>query len=207
MAVERGEYHRVCSHCEGRGHCGPQPYCGVCQGRGKHNIDPRSPTRIAARLERIHRAIGEAGECVERGEMGLHFDRSARDILGRDTHYVPRDMWDAREQALVYRFKPAGFPIALATVFLRLCELVESIGEQLGKCAIQPCDEFESNNPEHIAAALNDLHNTCARVQPRNPCGMDLTEVLYQLVNLAAATDVDLLVMAELKLEYERGMK
>jgi NTP pyrophosphatase (non-canonical NTP hydrolase) len=162
--------------------------CQACNGTG---LAPLTPTRIGARLAAIHAEIAEAYECVARGRMELYFC---------DKHGTFQD--EAPYSGRTRAAKPEGFGIELADVFLRLCDFAESLGFELQKCAVEPCEEFEPSNPEHVAAALNDMHTMCSEIRANDPEELALTDVFYQLINLSAALEIDLLAMAELKHAY-----
>lgn len=189
LAVEKGWHSRECT----------EPFndmggCSLCGGTGRVPVDPHSPTRIAACLERIHAEISEAGECNARGRMELGW------IDGFGWHIAGAALaphWDLA-------VKPEGFPIELADVFLRLCDLAESQGvRDLHYTQDYPNTDI-SSDPEHIASELTHLHRRVSNV-PHNGYVRDaLQGVLTQLGFICAITGVDLLAMAELKHTYNK---
>lgn len=209
LARERGEHSRACVGRKGtdaKPDCGP--YCGLCNGSGRVDVDHKSPTRIASRLALIHLAISRAVECVEEGEMELYY---CDPIVGcsNGTYVVgpkrPVDLCHGPGEP-----EPKGFPIALADVFLRLCDLAESVGVVL---ADFPGDSFpvpQAFTQEELLTALKGLHGAVARCdEHRLPAGPtntnDLNSLLYELQGFAAATSVDMFAAAELKYTYEKG--
>lgn len=70
-ARERGEHSRACVGRKGtdaKPDCGP--YCGLCNGTGRVEVNHKSPTRIASRLALIHLdlfAMAELKYAYEKG--------------------------------------------------------------------------------------------------------------------------------------------
>lgn len=225
LAKANGEYKQPCPICKGKGGLTPVPSeqgggvmaCSKCWGDGHMPVDPRSPTRIAARLERIHRAIGDAGECVEKGSMKLYFTHGGGPVGSLDAIRKAHVRADG-ETVLVSltpkdrsQYEPKGFPIALATVFLGLCELAESLGVEL----IYEPETLPANpdmSVDGCLARLNDLHedvplreslDTELAVTGR----YDMSNLLSRLAMVARIHEIDLHAMAELKLEHKRGRR
>lgn len=71
-------------------------------------VDPLDPERIASRLANIHAELSEALDAVAHGQMAFY--------LGPDG-------------------KPEGFGVELADVFIRLCDLAESVGVDIDAMA------------------------------------------------------------------------
>lgn len=204
LACEKGFHSRECSRCSGAGVTDHEQPCRKCAGSAVERIDPHSPTRIAARLALIHAEISEAGECVARGDMSLYFVRDNLEASPRD--------FTSNEVAVKHGYKPEGFPIELADVFLRLCDLAESLGHSIAirdvSGNIGKCD-----SPEGIAAGLFQLHQHLSDVYAFTYIGvpsqwdgqLELDTFASLLLGFAAARNIDLLAMAELKHEYERS--
>lgn len=184
-------------------------WCPDCNGTGR--VDPHSPTRIAARLALIHCEISEAVECVARGYMEIYFERE-REEAGAGLVYACYPDAAGLDHALLLKqgYKPEGFGIELADVFLRLCDLAESLGFDANVVDIKPrpLDEpFDASKPEEIACVLNDMHRYVAAVsiaeasKPRARRS-GLERPIGTLFDIAHACNVDLLAMAELKHTY-----
>lgn len=172
--------------------------------RDGKRLDPFEPDRIATRVALIHCEISEAVECVARDRMRLYFDRSSR--YEGNTIYIPSGLLEAREQAVVYHFKPEGFPVELADVALRACDLAEYLGVHLRE---EPRMSYARRlqTPERIASALADLHGSCADILSLDDEGGwrgadELRHFFDELRAVASATNVDLLTMMELKHAY-----
>ena len=165
--------------------------CTTCNGTKR--ADPHSPTRIASRLALIHCEISEAVECVARGRMELCWK------LPPGTHLEVGQRVDCKALG----GKPEGFPIELADVFLRVCDLAESLGvviPEFGNSArVSDCEI-----PEEIAAELAYLHQIVVRIQKAPTEPRRYGDLCTQLYFLGVWTGVDLLVMAELKHEYNK---
>lgn len=193
-AVAKGFHSRICPECDTRPQ-GQVSDCTTCGGRGYQDVDPFSDTRIGSRLALIHCEISEAAECVARERMALYWvcpkvSRGNRlEVTTMDTDRYLRAGW-----------KPEGFGIELADVFLRLCDFAESLGLSMDACSPTSDESFDSSNPEHIACALAELHDTVAAA-----CGhvsYAAQYVLQHLTDIAAGCGVDLLAMAEIKHAY-----
>jgi hypothetical protein len=157
--------------------------------------DNLSPTRIGSRLALIHREISEATDCVCTRQMSVYWV---------DADDVVHDY----EGAELLGFKPEGFPIELADVFLRLCDFAESMGIQMDEPSAEASYAFSVDNPESVAFELNELHNSLSACQWSGPGhqidGYVLSGCLSHLFAIAAATGVDLLAMAEIKHEHNK---
>jgi len=220
LAVEKGWHSRPCRVCGGSAsgvdQDGAYVNCPVCLGERIEPVDPHSPTRIASRLALIHCEISAAVECVARGKMDLYWvlpDNYSEVTLdgmkyaNDERELVPMTVAEAQRRA----WKPEGFPIELADVFLRLCDLAESLGHEIKtrdvSGSIGKCD-----SPEGLAAGLFQLHQHLSDVYAFTYIGapsqwdgqQELNTFASLLFGLASATGVDLLAMAELKHEYER---
>jgi hypothetical protein len=198
-ACARSKGFHDCKTCDGEGDNGFLQNCPTCNGTG---LAPLTPTRIGARLAAVHAEISEAYECVARGRMGVYFER--KDGACVVTHGDDKNYW---AELLERGFKPEGFGIELADVFLRLCDLAESLGVQIlenepvGGITAQSVDTAEK-----LAAELNTLHyvladwtNEPADTSVEQRWGSALTATMLCLRRLATACNVDLLAMAELK--------
>lgn len=183
LARAKGEHSVVCNYCS-LFEPGLVYTCSKCSGNGTGRVDHKSPTRIASRLALIHLAISRAVDCVVNGGMALGWEGYAMD-------------------------QPIGFPIALADVFLRLCDLAESLGVELRLEGFVTGPRFPCESPEETIAALNDLHTAVSRCAPfesvKGGTETRLQRLLDQLFGLATQTSVDLFAMAELKYAYEKG--
>jgi hypothetical protein len=84
------------------------------------DVDQHDPERIAARLERIHSEVSEAGECVALDQMAVW--------------YQPYG-------------KPEGFPIELADAVIRILDLAESLGIDI-EAAMVLKHEYNKSRPE-----------------------------------------------------------
>lgn len=179
-----------CRECAGLGYKnGKTDLCCACDGTG---LAPMTPTRIGAMLALIHREISEATECVARGRMELRWEAAVPmpfEIEGGDFH----------REIFAKGWRPEGFGIELADVFLRLCDLAESLGVKMGDQP--PFSVRVLNTPEQMANALNDLHGHVACVSHDEP--FEVQRVLNGVRELAACAGVDLFDMAELKHAYD----
>jgi NTP pyrophosphatase (non-canonical NTP hydrolase) len=164
--------------------------------------DNLSPTRIGSRLALIHGEISEALDCVSKGKMALYYS-----FADGSTIPGPNPITQTAAQ-LGAIAKPEGFPIELADVFLRLCDFAESMGIQMDEPFAEASYAFSVDNPESVAFELNELHNSLSACQWSGPGhqidGYVLSGCLSHLFCVAAATGVDLLAMAELKMAYNR---
>lgn len=196
LARKRGEHDQRCTGAAELHTCvstccdGPPDFTGAA-------VDHKSPTRIASRLALIHLSISRAVECAAKGEMGVYWV---------DPRTLEQHVLKAAKAPLSFEpqgWKPIGFPIALADVFLRLCELAEGLGVELrhvDRKFAAPCSLCAE--PEELLSELAALHErvSCCKYA----CdGSSLSGVLRKLWTLAARADVDLLAMAELKYAYE----
>jgi len=223
LAVAKGWHHRECPKCHGFKANPDRPLgsgdCLHCKGTGRVLIDPHSPTRIASRLALIHCEISEAVECVARGRMELWFPaRTTKFTDGLPSEPYESDALEgkhtdlARASKLVFMgFKPEGFGIELADVFLRLCDLAESLGVEAEMRALSKRYLPDVSTPEDIAAELYAVHCTIGDwigdTEDRVVEGgfaQAISECLYMLNRLAVACNVDLLAMAELKHSYNK---
>lgn len=193
-----------CRECDGGRH-NPQlgredANCDRCNGTG---LAPMTPTRIGARLAGIHAAISRAYECLRRGRTDLIW------VAPDETHrYLDRLLVSdyVRQQTKAAGYKPEGFGIELADVFLRLCDLAESLAHPLREPETQEASDEFKGSPDQIAATLNDLHGVLGSAYPLEmacAAGTDvLQDTLDLLASVAKACNVDLLAMAELKYQY-----
>lgn len=176
--------------------------CPACNGTG---LAPMTPTRIGARLAGIHAAISRAYECVARGEMkfywltpqGYKHSDFERTKVAEKNQLRPMTLADALKQG----FKPEGFGVKLADVFLRLCDLAESLGARM-IYDFEDHDLGPISDSEEITHQLNWLH----REIPVSLFPVDSRTTLQNIVRrlhmLAIRCGVDLLAMAELKHSY-----
>lgn len=200
LARAKGEHTHPCPHCEGDDHYKMRgmALCHVCDGAGRIEVDNKSPVRIASRLALIHLAISRAVECVVAGEMELGWSNTKHAYM-RDA--VARNFWKEEFEALRLREKwqPQGFSIALADVFLRLCDLAESLGIELNleREVIPPRPDPSS---EGSLARLGYLHEVLA-TKALDLRGA-LNSALSELQLVSDIHNVDLFAMAELKHAY-----
>lgn len=206
LAVEKGWHSKACPEC-GAGQATSPHGCLECRGTGRVPVDPFAPTRIASRLALIHSEISEALECVAEGWMELYY---CDPVVGcqNGTYVVttrhPANMCHGDGPA-----KPEGFPIELADVFLRLCDLAESLGAELDSQRLASYGTPRSN-PEQIAECLFFLHRQVSLVPilerdyAPERVALALNHILAALGRLACSTGVDLLAMAELKHAYNQ---
>lgn len=193
LSVEKGFHSRMCPECERRPQ-GQLSDCMTCGGRGYVDIDPHSPTRIAARLAAIHGEISEAYECVARGRMDVT-------VFG----WAHNNGHEHAVRMAAQGHKPDGFGIELADVFLRLCDLAESLGVTLTDWTDpNDTDLLNTSTPEHVAGHLNDLHTQLACASGSSARLNELDSFLAQLLIVARSCGVDLLACAELKMEYNK---
>lgn len=179
-----------CRVCEGMGGANGVR-CMTCNGTG---LAPMTPTRIGSKLALIHCEIAEATECVVRGKMELYYTgpcSTCHNSTGA-FHVNPKPEWNC--------LKPEGFGIELADVFLRLCDLAESLGLELDT---QRLDLYAApdSGAEETVERLFYLHKQVSLVEPTNVRNA-LDYVLAALARTAKASGVDLLAMAELKYQY-----
>lgn len=215
-AVSKG-FHN-CKTCGGDGSApdciigGTSP-CLECNGTGL--CPPSTYARIGARLALIHCEISEAVECLARNKCELHWLTNVHGGWHEDVHSTLTDA----EKSFSTRHKPEGLGIELADVFLRLCDLAQSLGLLMVLPTLTP-DNRRMPNPEELACELNNLHTHVSRIAPGNlklayeigdaQCADGWTEaaedqlnrVLRALFEVSAMAGVDLMTMAELKHAY-----
>jgi hypothetical protein len=202
LAREKGEHSLVCLECNGVPNGNNYELCRCRTGRVE--VDHKSPTRISSRLALIHLAISRAVECAVKGEMTQGWQDDDGTHWGTN---LPGAL------SLCSDPEPVGFPIALADVFLRLCDLAESIGVALPD--VTPVGGLTRecvSTPEKLLSELNYLHYVLADwtndpedTTEEDRWGEGLTQVLFALRRLCSACGVDLFAMAELKYAYEKG--
>lgn len=178
------------------------------QGGWYDGVDPKDPAFIASRLERIHSEISEAGDCVANGKTSLYFRKTTEEEIYSSPSDRDLVSWVGEG------FKPEGFPIELADVFLRLCDFAESIGLDFDASPDRDVTVVSGLmnpfQPREISACLGALHARVAEISLRledygnTNClsRRDLASTMCQLCELADATGVDLDAMATLKYEY-----
>jgi len=165
--------------------------CPRCNGTGQVEVDHKSPTRIASRLALIHCEISEAVECVVRGRMELYWEPTQGPSY---TAAYPAAPWH----------KPEGFGIELADVFLRLCDLAESLGVELNleRDTIPARPDLGTEAAVARLGYLHELVPTCERAEDERRRPRYLNSLLSELFLVADSHNIDLLAMAELKHEY-----
>jgi NTP pyrophosphatase (non-canonical NTP hydrolase) len=162
--------------------------------------DPFSPTRIGERLAQIHGEISEALECVKSGRMELYWGSKMS---------MPFDIEEGDSSEVIFSkgWKPEGFGIELADVFLRTCDFAESVNIQLDTPDLTT-EWVTGTDPEVLACALNDLHTSLCAAEWVGPGqrvdGYALGHFLNDVFLLAESQGIDLLAMAELKHAYNR---
>lgn len=191
-----------CDSCDGTGLCSPSTYA-----------------RIGARLALIHCEISEAVECLARNNTELCWLQPD----GFKAPYEPTDLVTGgrrsyRSFLLSQGAKPEGLGIELADVFLRLCDLAQSLGLLMVLPTLTP-DNRRQPNAEELAHELNNLHchlcrcavgnlkfaceiETGAAGQWKDLAEDQLNRVLRALFEVSAMAGVDLMAMAELKHAY-----
>lgn len=209
LAVAKG-FHD-CRACEGTGGAeNPtglgKTRCPICAGTGR--ADPHKPARIASRLALIHCEISEAVECVARGNMKLMFENPVNGDMSDEVMLKYNEEMSIQD-ALADGYKPEGFPVELADVFLRVCDLAESLGLELRDDSVLDGDKSQvaaGADPESTAAGLCMLHDAlpCAYECDDARFERELGDALSLLSWIAAAHRIDLLAMAELKHEYNK---
>lgn len=167
--------------------------------------DPTAPLRVATRLALIHCEISEAVECVARGRTATYWQwpDGATTNHGLTNSLSSEQRTYAIRAFISERGKPEGLGIELADVFLRLADFAESLGLVLLECSpVALYQKLDSSNPEHVAAALNDLHVVVSDIDPSQPERSDLQVVHLGLVSIAYELGIDLYAMAEIKHAY-----
>lgn len=183
----------TCAECEGTGLCSPSTYA-----------------RIGARLALVHCEISEAVECLARNKRELHWLTNVHGGWHEDVHSTLTDA----EKSFSERHKPEGLGIELADVFLRLCDLAQSLGLRMVLPTLAH-DGRRRPNPEELAHELNNLHCHLCRCAVGNlklACEApgewtavaedQLNRVLRALFEVASMAEVDIMAMAELKHAY-----
>jgi hypothetical protein len=194
LFAELGEY--WCTACGGigdetmvnaTGDSPEQQTCRTCHGTGRREL---TPTFIAARLALIHLEISRAVDCVLKGELKFdwHADLRMPFLI---------DVGDSPAQIMAKGWKPSGFPPALATVFLRLCDLAEALGVGLPKMVDYPKERVEGRDA--LLAELQGLHWS---LEHSDEPVERLCDFAFNLYIVASATGVDLQAMASLKLDW-----
>lgn len=209
LAVAKGWYD--CTRC---GDAPGRFDCCLCRGRGR--VDTTDPIWIVSRLERIHGEISEAGECVALGEMALLWKAPYRTPQMDKPWLTP----ERRASLQWHGYKPEGFGIELADVFLRLVELAEALGVELThEQGIDPSSEADLCGVYREVYSVAPVLGTVAtsallcRLHDFVPSAYfaeldsgerqrELSCFFRELLRVAAATDTDLLAMAELKHNY-----
>ena len=210
LAVAKG-FHD-CRACNGHRELPAPPpvdsvVCPACNGSGR--CDPTKRTRIASCLALIHCEISEAVECVARGFMHLHWLAPDGTRTGKVENLTVEQARSWTNYLRGQNYKPEGFPVELADVFLRTCDLAESLKVEL-KYDFDKRHTFTPlTDPEAIAAALRGVHKCLDSFDLEPYFGFQLarsglTSTLHALHQVAHATGVDLLAMAELKHAYNQ---
>lgn len=162
--------------------------------KGWHeNSDPLSVTRIGSRIALIHAEISEALECVRQGQMGLIW-------VGATAMPFEHDSDASDEQRIELGWKPEGFAIELADVFLRWADFSYTIGAKVQYDFSKPPSFTPITEPEVVGYKIAQLHEAAAGLWN----AANHYAFVHRLHQLALATGVDLMAAVETKHLYNK---